>query len=111
MKNKEIMKGDVCSPDLCDIILDDVIGMLKNGSIKTGNCKGTIKAIKKVGSARAMFLQEYEDKKIIEFTIIDIYSKSRDYMNIKITFNNEEGEIYMQIASNLNSDNFFSDKV
>ncbi len=47
MKNKEIMKGDVCSPDLCDIILGDVISMLKNGSIKTGNCKGTIKAIKK----------------------------------------------------------------
>ncbi len=107
MKNKEIMKYEVCSPSLCDIILDDLIQMLKDAPNKNVKDKSTINAIKQVGSARDMILHEYEDKKRIVFTIIN--EKLKKYMYIKIIFNNEKEETYIHIESNLDRDNFFGD--
>ncbi len=108
MKNEEIMIGDVCSPELCDIILDEVISLLKNTSIKGGNREGIINTIKKVGSKKTMVLWGYEEKKLIEFIIADTKLELLDYMHIKITFNNEADLIRMKVVSNLSNDTFLA---
>ncbi|MES9901036.1 MAG: hypothetical protein ABW148_18720 [Sedimenticola sp.] len=66
------MEDIECTSNLCNIILDEAIEVIKKSSNRDKKHDEIIKLLEQVGAEKRMLLHRYSEKKEMEFTIVNI---------------------------------------
>ena len=109
MKEIDIERSIKCTTNLCNIILEDVIKLFESAENADVVNEKTVALIKNIASERKMILHQY-DERALWFTIF--HEEAENYMTVSINFVKLKGEntIYVELASNLDSEVIYGAK-